>query len=487
MNNQKLDTALRLPIADLTALIQGRSIAILPRLTLRVGQSFALYPDLNLSLKLNPQKHYSAYFSPIAKIERESLDLKNGMIKVWARCEKCQMFDESESLESLANSTIWKPELFKEILQSRPYLFVAYLRVYQLPKQLEITQKLEDNKQFLVLPNPINACEDNPILEDEIFELRCQELENKTPVKHSNLEYLYNELYNLSLNQQKENLLLTDIQTFFNWSYLDLFESKKNENDWIKTISTLGNSNNGNEFEKIVRKSLLFLGFRNNSDNIDLQDSLNPEKTGGAGGLDIYADYPYSIVGECKASKSTKISDNKDGAAFQLIKLGNKYLQSENFNNCLKLIFASGEFTKDANLTAIGNKMNLITPETLEKLVEIKANFPGLINLFELKNILESEPFGEISNDKINEYIDQIIAKIEIRSKIINLVKTLKETNLDQLEGAYKVNTHNCPLTKEQLSEILIELSSPLMGYLGREKGANINSDRFYFVRDLEI
>jgi len=487
MNHQKLDTALRLPIADLTALIQGRSIAILPRITLRIGQSLALYPDLNLSLKLNPQKHYSAYFSPITNIERESLDLKNGTIKVWARCEKCQMFDESESLERLANSTIWKPELFKEILQDRPYLFVAYLRVYQLSERLQIPQNLENNKQFLVLPHPINACEDKPILEDEIFELRCQELENQTPVKHSNLEYLYNELYNVSLNQQKENLLLTDLQTFFNWSNLDLFESKKSEDDWIKNISTLGNSSDGDKFEKIVRKALQFLGFQNNSNDPNLKDSLNPEKTGGAGGLDVYADFPYSIVGECKASKSTKISDNKDGAAFQLIKLGNKYLQSENFNNCLKLIFASGEFTKDANLTAIGNKMNLITPEILEKLVEIKANFPGLINLFELKNILEKEPFGEESDNKINQYIDELLNQINIRSKIINLVKTLKETNLDQLEGAYKVNNHNSPLTREQLSEILIELSSPLTGYLGRIKRGNIKSDHFYFVRNLEM
>lgn len=484
MENTKLDIALRLPISDLTALIQGRNIAILPRIMLPVGKCFALYPDLNLSLKLTQKKHYSDYFSPLVEGLKDSLELKNGMIKAWAKCEKCQMFDDSESLENLAKATIWKPELFKEILQDRPYLFVAYLRVYLLPEKLEIPQNLDDNKQFLVLPNHLSTCYDNPILEDEIFAQKCQELENQTPVTHSNLENLYNELYNYSLTEEKENLLLTDMQNFFNWSNLDLFPIKKSENDWIKNITKFGNSSDGDNFEKVVRKSLQFLGFCNNNNAPKLKDSLNPEKTGGGGGLDIYADFPYSIVGECKASKY--IMGDQKSAVGQLINLGNTHLTTTEYNNCIKFIFTSGQLTTHANNGAIGNKINVMRNETLERLVEIKANFPGLINLFELKNCLENEPFGVDSDDKINEYIDEILNKIEIRSKIINLVKQLQETNLDQLEGAYRINNNSQPLTKQEISEILIELSSPLAGYLGRKKGSNINSDRFYFVRELE-
>lgn len=42
------------------------------------------------------------------------------------------------------------------------------------------------------------------------------------------------------------------------------------------------------------------------------------------------------------------------------------------------------------------------------------------------------------------------------------------------------------PLTPDQLKDILIELSSPLTGYLGRQKGED-GSDRFYYLRDLPV
>ena len=40
-------------------------------------------------------------------------------------------------------------------------------------------------------------------------------------------------------------------------------------------------------------------------------------------------------------------------------------------------------------------------------------------------------------------------------------------------------------LSREELHEILIELSSPLTGFLGRIKGDDWRRDRFYFLRDL--
>jgi hypothetical protein len=39
----------------------------------------------------------------------------------------------------------------------------------------------------------------------------------------------------------------------------------------------------------------------------------------------------------------------------------------------------------------------------------------------------------------------------------------------------------------QNLHSILIELSSPLTGYLGRIPGANWQSDRFYYLRDLPV
>jgi hypothetical protein len=56
---------------------------------------------------------------------------------------------------------------------------------------------------------------------------------------------------------------------------------------------------------------------------------------------------------------------------------------------------------------------------------------------------------------------------------------------VDALRVAYIQSKPPQPLTTEEMHEILIELSSPLTGYLGREKGKDWKSDRFYFLRDL--
>jgi hypothetical protein len=39
---------------------------------------------------------------------------------------------------------------------------------------------------------------------------------------------------------------------------------------------------------------------------------------------------------------------------------------------------------------------------------------------------------------------------------------------------------------QQELHEILIGFSSPLTGYLGQKRGSD-ESDRFYFLRDLQV
>ncbi len=53
MNQQlSIPTALCLPVPDIEALIQGRTIAALPKMFIRPGQRFALYPaDYSVSIK----------------------------------------------------------------------------------------------------------------------------------------------------------------------------------------------------------------------------------------------------------------------------------------------------------------------------------------------------------------------------------------------------------------------------------------------------
>jgi hypothetical protein len=150
---------------------------------------------------------------------------------------------------------------------------------------------------------------------------------------------------------------------------------------------------------------------------------------------------------------------------------------------------AAGELTEDAELTASGNEMNVIRPETLQRLVELKAKHPGAIDLLDLKPCLEQEPFGEAADAKVNRYIDNLWQNIKLRSHIIQLIKRAnREIGIEYLSGAYDAS--NPPKTIfniQEMHEILIELSSPLTGYVGRIKGSDWRSDRFYFLRDLQV
>jgi hypothetical protein len=77
-------------------------------------------------------------------------------------------------------------------------------------------------------------------------------------------------------------------------------------------------------------------------------------------------------------------------------------------------------------------------------------------------------------DDKINEYIDKIEKEIKLRSHIIQLVKKHPETTgakdvkVDDLRMVYLYNNPPQKLEDRELYGILIELSSPLTGYLRR-------------------
>jgi len=107
-----------------------------------------------------------------------------------------------------------------------------------------------------------------------------------------------------------------------------------------------------------------------------------------------------------------------------------------------------------------------------------------------LKQSLQQAPFG-LADDKVNSYIDQVQQDIKLRSQIVKLVKTYLENtgferaSVDALHGAYANPRPPQPLQPQELHEILLELSSPLTGYLGRIKGSDWRRDRFYFLRDL--
>ncbi|MHC5766331.1 MAG: DUF1802 family protein [Nostoc sp.] len=456
MNQQfSITTALCLPVPDVEALIQGRTIAALPKMFIRPGQRFALYPaDSSAS------------------------------IKAWAKCELCQILDETKPLDILSKLTIWTPKVLKEVLQKQQYLFLAYLRVYQLPQLQEISVNpniQEKLGKFVSLPNSITVTEASPVINDRTFAQRKHQLEKLEPSLHPELEELQSAIASLTISQPAAKQLDDDIKVFLGWSSDKPTNPLDLDLPWIQKIAEVGNSSDGHTFEKLVRRGLLKLGFTGSS--------LNPDATGGAGGMDFYTEQPYPIVGECKATKTEKVTD---GTPAQLLKIGMNHLGKFQYDNSIKLIIAAGELNFYASRTATENQMNVISPETLQKLVEMQAHYKNSINLLELKECLQQAPFG-LAEDKINTYIDKVEESIRLRSHIVQLVKNYLENSgiesagVESLHGAYFGSHPPQPIKTPEMHEILIELSSPLTGYLGRIKGSGGNSDRFYFLRNLLI
>ncbi|HAO10288.1 MAG TPA: DUF1802 domain-containing protein, partial [Planktothrix sp. UBA8407] len=201
---------------------------------------------------------------------------------------------------------------------------------------------------------------------------------------------------------------------------------------------------------------------------------LDQNAKGGAGGMDLYCTKPYLMVGECKAGKSLP-----DSTAEQLYRIGVRHLEIETYQKAVKLIIGPGKPTSYLEESAQKSTISIINPMTLEKLVKLQAQYPGSVNLFELKNYLQA---GQM-DAKIDEYIEIVINRLKLRSHIIQLFKKSNQPiNLDNVIGAYSFSNPPQPLEREQLKEILIELSSPLTGYLGRTP-----DDRFYFLRELIV
>ena len=474
-----LQTSLCLPAPDVEALIQGRMIVAMPQQFLYPGRQFALYPA-DASINFIPEQYYSSNFLPIAEKVFANLVHETVLIKAWARCELCQILDNSESLESLSRLTIWKPETLEKILSQRRYIFVAYLRVYRLTYPLEIPANSQG--QFVALPRSLSVTENLPVLSDRTFSQRRHQLENRLPPLHPELEELAAAVAQLNTPEAKQ--LNEQIQVFLGWKEAE--NTRKNNLDlaWIKTITTLGdrsveldekksNYQAGTDFENIVRKSLEYLGF-----------TVDQAYKGGAGGLDLFCSKPYPLVGECKAGKGIP-----SRSAEELIRLGGMRLNEKQFENAAKLIIGPGKPSKDVLTAAQKFRISIINPMSLQKLTEVQSQYPGSVNLFELKKYLEP---GQIDN-KIDEYVEKVLKEVKLRSHVVSLVKKylentgLENVGVDALHGIYFGSNPTQPLKTEEMYEILLELSSPLTGYLGRNKGSDWRSDRFYFLRDLTV
>ncbi|OLP16919.1 hypothetical protein BST81_18170 [Leptolyngbya sp. 'hensonii'] len=502
----QLDRALCLPETDIEALLQGRIIAVVPNISVQKGWAFVLYPFQEKDAGLSIEQQYRPYALNLARTKAQPL-AETATIKAWAKCEACKMLYAAEQIKAVSSATIWTESALIQQLEQRQSLFLIMLRVYHLPEPMQVDQNrvpLEKFGKFIGLSalsdpvpdyrliKPLRVTQFLPVLGDAVFQKRQHHLETLRPPLHPELEDLQYTLSQFLPINPAFSELEQDIRIFLGWTDQPFQQPPDPDLDrWIKTIADVGNSSDGNTFERLVRQSLIKLGFSNSRN--DPKASLDPEATGGAGGIDFYCDQPYPVVGECKATKSEKVPSKTPG---QLIQLGKNHLQQD-YDPCIKIIMAAGELTNDAQLTTKNNNMNVIRPETLQKLIELKAKYPGAIDLWELKNCLENSPFGKEADDKLNEHIEKIWKQLRFRSHLIEAIKQLMETEPDRRQfevteirvqyNAKFSGLDNFVPDKETIHQLLIELSSPLAGYVGRVQGTGLSSDRFYFLRDLVV
>ncbi len=431
-----IPNALRLDSQIVDNLIQGNVITAIPRTFTNAGRTFALYPD--------------------------QPDTETVTISAWARCEQCDIVDESKPLDIISHYTAIPIQRLQELIAAHESFFLIYLRVYKLTKPVTIPARPQG--QYVALPDRLKVDDSSPVLSNQDFARIKQQLENLEPPE--SLDTKIQRLLNEVESERKAKLL-------------------KN-NSWIQTISTLGDRSieleekkntyqAGTDFENIAKQGLEFLGF-----------TIDESHKGGAGGLDLFCSKPYPLIGECKAGKSIP-----SGTTEELIKLGGMRLETEQqFRASTKLIIGAGNPTPDVITAAYKWKVSIIKAMTLQKLVELKAKYDGAINLFELKKYLQA---GQI-DEEIGKYIHKVESDIKLRSRIVQIVKEEQDETQDisvtEIRSTYNAKYVKSPAPKlidSVVKDLLIELSSPLAGYLGRVEENGKKCDRFYYLRDLPI
>nr|WP_242041808.1 DUF1802 family protein [Alkalinema sp. FACHB-956] len=481
-----------LPAPDVKGLATGQLIFAFPSIFIRTGQSFLLCPSEVLCDSDSIEYCYKPDFHQSARNSLSALELDCPEIEYWAKCEKCSIFNSIDKIEALSALSIWTRNWLTSKLNKQQSLFLAILRLYKLTSPFTLPPEIiyQDRVgKYVSLSTSYHIEINQPILQDRIFEKRKKQLEELRAPENPELETLHSQISEILVTNPAAKLLEKDLTDFLGWASTHDTTPNTPELEWIDRIATVGNSSDGNSFEKMVRKSLIQLGFSNSLNNS--RASLDPDSSGGAGGIDVYCDAPFSLVGECKATKHETVPNS---VSAQLIHLGHTHLGKPTFDRSVKIIFAAGELTSHAKQAAAENQMNVMRPETLQRLVTLKIKHPGSIDLQQLKVCLETQPFGQDSDDKVNQFIDSIYQTLKIRAHIIQVIKNYldsdiaintqaKQVDSTLVYGLYLGSNPPIALTPEQLKEILIELASPLSGYLGRVPG----TDRFYFLRELSI
>lgn len=479
-----LETALCLPAPEVKALTGGRLVAILSKISLSQGARFALYSNLDGFSDAPIENCYQTQFVSVARGALTQAKITEPRVQHWAECQGCSIIDTADELNAIAALGIWQPEFLHAWLAQHQFLIVAFLRTYQL--SAPVTETIPPKVgRFIRLSNPIQVHEKRPILHDILFRHRLEQAQAFQSPKYPELEALDTVLESSTLaTYPAAQAFQSKLRQVLGWRTVPVSITDSSNTDWINQIAALGerskeldegksNYQAGTDFEISVRNSLEYLGFK-----------IDYSHRGGAGGLDLACTEPYLVIGECKSGK--KIPND---TAVQLLNLGTKRLESKTaFNQATKLIIGPGTPTPELEKAALVHGMAIINPHTLEKLVKLQDQYPGAIDLFELKKHLTDGRADEF----VVGYIEEVKSGLRLRSFIVNQVRNYllnakeQEANIDSLHAVYTVSAPPKRLTRSEFHDILVELASPLTGYLGRTRNAD-GQERFYFLRQLPV
>lgn len=480
-----ISKGLQLPAFDVEMMGTGKLIAVPFKQYVADGQMFWLYPSQQLPFNVRLEQYYLADYLEYA---RESFDRAS---KLPLEIEFCAASvyhwhiypNQRHLLPILERSTIWNFNALDEILEKSEVLKLLFLRVFRLPEKVVINHAPKTGSYFWPhAEDQVKSQFDDlePIVTNFNFDYRKKLLMEGKLYPYRGLENLKFQVDKSLAHSVSASALSRSIQNFLGWTSQSVVSLKRP--DWMDTIEGLGNRSiheddgtsnyaAGTAFELVVRQSLEFLGFQ-----------VDYSHKGGAGGLDLFCSEPYPMIGECKSGK--KIPND---TAVQLLNLGTIHLDNkEEFSRSAKLIIGPGISTDQLQKAAKVHSMAIINPRTLENLVKLHHQYP--IDLFKLKDHLTD---GQ-ADDGVTKFISLTQDSIKLRSHIIQIVKRFLESSYDesadlsQIHAIYTFEQPPEPLKKEEMREILIELSSPLTGYLGRRKGED-GSDSFYFLRDLVV
>ena len=244
--------ALCLPQTEITALLQGRTVAALPSVFITPGQMFGLQP---IPDHLRPR----SYDQPYRQNVMTMVDLKP-MVEAIAVCESCRIIEDLELIDRISSLTIWSKDFLARTITKKKHIFLTCLRVYQLNKPYLLEKEI-DNLELVGKPirmqPAISETPILPVLADPVFKQRSQQLEKLQPPLHPDLEALQSELFTQGI--QSEFLANFDdtLQIFLGWIHDPPLLVLP---DWLGKIAETGHSSDGHQFEKLVRQSFLDLG-----------------------------------------------------------------------------------------------------------------------------------------------------------------------------------------------------------------------------------